>query len=166
MEAEEIKSSRGKTVLFLLIGLAFLSILVVVPSETAVERFNSWFAGAFFGLCSVVFAFLLIRPHRLLLAPSGFTVTGGFVRSPKQVLWHDVNPFFVLRLGRAGKMIGYNFAPGAHKDSTLIRMNRFLGAEGALPQGWPGSPDRMVERINAYRALALAQDTNFESGAI
>lgn len=166
MEVEEIKSSRGKTVLFLLISLAFVSISVAIPSETAVESYNSWFAGAFFGLCSVVFAFLLIRPQRLLLAPTGFTVTGGLVRSPKQVLWHDVNPLFVFRLGRGGKMIGYNFAPGARKDSTLIRVNRFVGAEGALPQGWPGSPDRMVERINAYRALALAQDTNFESGAI
>ncbi|WP_406853021.1 hypothetical protein WEU32_04430 [Brevundimonas sp. BH3] len=165
MEAEEIKSSRGKSVLLLVSSLAFLSISVAMPSETAVESFNSWFAVAFSGLCSVVFAFLLIRPHRLLLAPSGFTVTGGFVRSPKQVLWHDVNPFFVFRLGRAGKVIGYNFAPGS-KDTTLIRMNRFVGAEGALPQGWPGSPDRMVERINAYRALALAQDTNFESGAL
>lgn len=166
MEVEEIKSSRGKTVLVLLISLAFVSISVAIPSEAASESYKSWLAGAFFGLCSVVFAFLLVRPQRLLLTPTGFTVAGGLVRSPKQILWRDVSPLFVYRLARGGKMIGYNFAPGARKDSTLIRVNRFAGAEGALPKGWPGSPERMVERINAYRAQALAQDTNSESGAV
>lgn len=163
MEVEEIKSSRGKTVFFLLISLAFVAIAVAIPSEDVAESYKYWLAGAFFGLCSVVFAWLLIRPQRLLLAPTGFTVAGGFVRSPKHVLWRDVNPFFVYRLSRGGKMIGYNFAPGARTDSTLIRVNRLVGAEGALPKGWPGSPELMVERINAYRARALAEALN--SGA-
>ena len=165
MEVEEIKSSRGKTVLFLLISLAFVATSVTIPSEDAAENYKSWFAGAFFGVCSVVFAWLLIRPQRLLLAPTGFTFAGGLVRSPKHVLWRDVNPFFVNRLKMGGKMIGYNFAPGARRDSTLIRVNRFAGNDGVLPKGWPESPELMVERINAYRARALAEDPNSGAGA-
>lgn len=166
MEVEEIKSSRGKTLLFLLMSLAFVSVFVAIPSESPSEGYKSWLGGAFFGLCSVVFAFLLIRPQRLLLAPTGFTVAGGLIRSPKQILWRDVSPLFVYHLAKGGKMIGYNFTPGARKESTVTRVNRFVGAEGALPKGWPGSPERMVERINAYRAQALAEAPNSEAGVV
>ena len=162
MDVEEIKSSRGKTLLFLLISLGFVAIFVVIPSDDAAESYWSWFGGAFFGLGTVVFAWLLVRPQRLVLAPTGFTVAGGLVRSPKQILWREVNPLFVYRIPRVGKMIGYNFAPGARKDSALIRINRLAGAEGALPKGWPGSPERLVERINAYRARALAEGRSVE----
>lgn len=158
MEVEEIKSSRRKAVLYLLGSLAFTAISIALSSEAAAESYTLWLGGVFFGLCSVVFAFLLVRPQRLLLAPTGFTVAGGLVRTPTQVLWRDVTPFFVYRLPRGGKMIGYNFAPGARKVSPLIRVNRLAGAEGALPKVWPGSPERMVERINAYREQALAKD--------
>jgi hypothetical protein len=164
MKVEEIKSSRGKTTLLLLISLVFVAVSAVIPSESDAERYKSWLGGGFFGLCSVVFTFLLIRPQRLLLAPTGFTVAGGLVRSPKQVLWRDVTPFFVYRLARGGSTIGFNFVPGARKNSTLIRVNRLVGAEGALPKGWPESPERMVERLNAYRAQALAEDPNPSSG--
>jgi hypothetical protein len=165
MEVEEIKSSRGKAALYLLISLAFVTISVATPSESAAERYMLWLGGAFFGLCSVVLASLLIRPQRLLLAPMGFTVAGGLVGAAKQVLWRDVSPLFVVRSAMGVKMIGFNFAPGAREDSTLIRVNRFVGAEGALPKGWPISPERMVERINAYRAQALAEIPASGAGA-
>lgn len=67
MDVEEIKSSRGKTVLFLLISLAFVAISVAIPSEDAADSYKSWLGGGVFGLCSVVFAWLLIRPQRLSL---------------------------------------------------------------------------------------------------
>ncbi|MEW5686254.1 MAG: hypothetical protein AB1942_15165 [Pseudomonadota bacterium] len=162
MEVEEIKSSRAKTVLFLLISLGFVAICVAIASDGAAESYKSWFGGAFFGLCTVVFAWLLFRPQRLVLAPTGFMVAGGLIRSPKQILWREVSPLFVYRIPRGGKAIGYNFAPGARKDSALIRVNRLMGAEGGLPNGWPGSPERMVERINAYRARALAEGRSVE----
>ncbi|MNY33539.1 hypothetical protein D3C86_1678220 [compost metagenome] len=162
---EEITSSRGKTARFLLISLVFVAVSIAIPNDAPGERYKLWLAGAFFGLCSVVFAFLLIRPQRLLLTPTGFTVAGGLVWSPKQILWRDVDPFFVYRLVRGGKMIGYNFTPGSRKDSALFHVNRFVGAEGGLPMDWPGSPEQMVELINVYRAQALAQDTISKAGA-
>ncbi|MNF09851.1 hypothetical protein D3C80_2106200 [compost metagenome] len=76
------------------------------------------------------------------------------------MLWREVDPFFEYRLPRGGTLIGYNFAPSARKASALIRVNRFLGAEAALPKGWPGSSEEMVERLNAYRAKALAKDSD------
>ena len=158
MEVEEIKSSRGKTVFFLMISMALASIFVMNPSETAADSYNSFLGVAFFGLGSVIFVFLLIHPQRLLLSPTGFQVSGGLIRSPKHVLWHEVGPFFVYY-----GMVGYDFVPGARQDSALIRLNRLLGAEAALPKGWPESAERMVERLNAFRDKALAQDAG--SGA-
>lgn len=165
MEKEEIIASRWKTAILFLISLAFVAMSVAIPSE-ADEIYASMFAGAFFGLGSVVFGWQLIRPQRLSLSPTGFTVSGGLIRSPKPVLWRDVSPFFVVSLRRGGRMIGYNFMPGARRESTLVRMNRLVGAEAALPGGWPGSPEQMVERINAYRAKALAEVSMPSSGAV
>ena len=163
MESEEIKSSRGKTVLFLLINLAFALLSVAIPVEAAGDRYKFWLVGTFFGLGSVVCAYLLIRPQRLLLSPTGFTLSGGLVRSPKHWTWREVGPFFVYQLQEGGTMVGFNFAQGARQDSTLVRVSEFLGAEGALPGGWQESTERMVERLNAFRDKALAQDA--EAGA-
>lgn len=158
MDVEEIKSSRGKTVLGLLVSLTFVAIFVAIPSEPAADSHKAWLGGGFFGLCSVVFACLLIRPQRLSLTPTGFTVSGGLIRSPKHVLWRDVDSFFEYRLPRGGTMVGYRFVPGARSDSALIRVSRSLGAEAALPKGSPESTEQLVERLNAYRARALAQE--------
>jgi len=104
----------------------------------------------------LVFCWLLIRPQRLTLNPEGFTVSGGLVRSPKKIAWHSIEPFFVYRLPRGGKMIGFNFQPEGAPDRTLLmKLNGRLGAEGSLPKLWPGSPDQVVEELNAYRKQAL-----------
>jgi len=75
--------------------------------------------------------------------------------SPKTTRWSEIEEFFVYRLPKGGKMIGFNYRPGASPHSTLSKINRRFGAEGALLNLWPGSPEAMAEELNEYRALAL-----------
>lgn len=151
-----IEASRLKLWLYLALSLIFVAggVLMVQDPSTGLK---GWLVLAFFGLGVAVFVVLLVRPQVLELDPKGFTLRGGFIRSPKTVLWRDVESIFVYKLPRGGKMIGYNLVPGIRKDTALARMARSFGADGALPKGWAGSPEKMAEDLNAYRLWALGQ---------
>jgi hypothetical protein len=156
VEARTITGSRAKTALYLLISIIFVAVgamLLRGPSASAM----AWLCVAFFGLGVLLFAWLLIRPQTLDLDSEGFTLGGGMVRSPKKVLWREVEGFHVYRLPRGGKMIGYSYAPGPKKESAAVAFARDLGAESALPRGWPQSPEKMVDLLNAYRLRALGR---------
>ena len=158
LETREIAGSRQKTVVALVGSLAFVAIALLLPSSAGESNDWRWLGGGFFGLGAVVFAWLLVRPQRLILDPDGFTVAGGLVRSPKKILWHNIGPFFLYQLPRGGKMIAYNFRPECEPDqSLLMKLNKRLGAEGSLPRLWTGSQDRLVEELNAYREQALQE---------
>jgi hypothetical protein len=116
-----------------------------------------WFGIAFFGLCALVSARLIVRPQVLLLDGEGFTLDGGLVRSARKIGWRDIEGFFVYRLPKGGKTIGYNYEPAAGKDSLLIQINRAFGSDGALPKAWSGSPESMADELNDYRLQALAR---------
>ncbi|MBO9709282.1 MAG: hypothetical protein J7521_13830 [Caulobacter sp.] len=149
-----IQASRVKACLYLAGSLAFVAIGVLMVQDPA-TGLKGWLALGFFALCAACFIVMLVRPQTLELDIQGFTVRGGFIRSPKTVLWRDVETFFVYRLPKGGKMIGYNLVPAARNQTALGRMARSFGADGALPKGWPGSPDAMVEDLKAYRQWAL-----------
>ncbi len=151
----EFSLSRWKTVPYLGVNLAFVVgalFLLQHPDEGA---WKLLFGLGLFGLCSVMLVWLLIRPYRLLLDREGFTLAGGFIRLPKKIPWREVDGFFVYRGPRGGKRIGYNYLPGALKDSGLARFGRVLGADGALPKGWRLSPEKMVAELDAYRRQAV-----------
>ncbi|QEL23530.1 hypothetical protein FQV39_13775 [Bosea sp. F3-2] len=116
-----------------------------------------WACVAFFGLGVVVFLWLLIRPQVLILDAGGFTVDGGLVRTPRYVAWRDVQGFCVFSAGRGGKMVGYNFEPHAKQKSLLTRINRSLGADAGLPQGWQISAEQLAAVLNDYRLQALGR---------
>ncbi len=149
-----IESSRLKASLSLLGSLVFVAIGVMMVRDPLVST-KGWLALVFFGVCAAAFAVLLFRPQVLILDKDGFMISGGFVRSPKKVLWRDVEGFFVYRLPRGGKMIGYNLQPAARKQTALSKIARSFGADGALPKGWPGSAEKMADELNAYRLWAL-----------
>ena len=152
--------SRWKMTLYLAGSLAFVAIALFFlqhPSEMRHPNegaWKMWLCLVFFSPCALVFAWLLIRPPRLLLDRQGFTLVGGLIRSPKTIPWRDVEAFFVYRLPRGGKMIGYNYRPGVREVTALARVGRAFGADGALPKGWTLSPEKMVDELNAYRAWA------------
>lgn len=148
-----IEASRLKMSLYLAGSLVFFVIAVWMVTQPSTD-WKGWLALGFVTLCVASFTWMLVRPQVLELDAKGFTLSGGFVRSPKTVLWRDVEKFVVYRLPRGGKMIGYMLEPAARKDTALSRMARGFGADGALPKGWPGSPEKMVEDLNAYRLWA------------
>jgi hypothetical protein len=115
---------------------------------------KTWLGVIFFGLGVLVFSWLLIRPQRLSLDAEGFTVAGGMIRTPWKIRWQDVSEFLVIQLPRGGKMVGFNYVPGARKTSALSRVARMSGADGGLPKSWPGSVEDMVDELNDYRIRA------------
>lgn len=171
MGATEISVSRWKIALYLAISLGFVAIALLMVQHPDEEVWKAQLGLGFFGLCSLIFAWLLIRPQRLVLDSQGFTLEGGLVRNPKKVYWRDIDEFLVYRLPRAGKMIGYNYKPGVRQDSALARITRKFGADAALPKGWPMSPEKMVAELNTWRlqaagvAGARPQTSGFSPGA-
>ena len=155
--SSEIVGSRWKAALYLTASLAFAAGGLLMLNDPEESRTAAMLCLVFFGLGALVFLLMLIRPQRLALDGQGFTLSGGLVRSPKLVRWRDIEPFFVYRLPRAGKMIGYNFRPGVKPDTAMRAIARRLGADAALPKGWPMSPDAMVEHLNAFRAQVLGE---------
>ncbi|MGX9145309.1 hypothetical protein [Mesorhizobium sp. 128a] len=153
-----ISASRGKTLLLLSVSLFFvLACAFLIHVSEDGDTAGLWWCVAFFGLGVLVFAWQLARPQILVLNGQGFSLGGGLVRSPKLVLWKDIEGFFVVhRRRRVGDMIGYNFAPGVKKSSVMRSVTKSLGAEAALPQGWTLSPEEMVALLNEYRRRAMA----------
>jgi hypothetical protein len=155
--SSEIVGARWKAALYLIASLAFAVGGALMLNDPDESRAAAMLCLMVFGIGAVVFLVLLLRPQRLVLNSEGFEVSGGLVGTPKLVRWRDIEPLFVYRLPRAGKMIGYNFRPGVKPESTMGRIARRFGADAALPKGWPMSPDAMVEHLNAVRAQALGE---------
>src|SRR5438270_646838 len=156
LETKEIVQSRVKTTIALLGSSAFVAIAALLPRQAGESNDWRWWCGALFGLGVLVFSWLLIRPQRLTLDQEGFSVSGGLARSPKKIPWRNIEPFFLYQLPRGGKMIAFNFKPGAEVHRTLLmKLNAKLGADGSLPRLWPGSPHNLVDELNAYRERAI-----------
>ena len=155
MPSTMIRASRRKTAAYLALCTAFAAVALVLLWEG--ERdWRAWLTLVLFALGACIFVWSLIRPHQLLLDEAGFELSGGFIRTPRRVPWGHVERFFVYRLPRGGKMIGYNLVPEVRARSALAPLNRSFGADAALPKTWPGSPERIVEQLNDYRIRALA----------
>jgi hypothetical protein len=145
-----------KTILFLAMSMGFVLMAGgVIALEGTSARFGVWLGVIFFGLCTAVFTLLLFRPIIIDLDIDGFTVSGGLNRNAKLIRWRDVEGFFVFRLPRGGKMVGYNYKAGASNRPKMAKINRFLGAEAALPKGFVLSAEKLAETMNDYRAKAL-----------
>ncbi len=155
MQPTEISVARWKIGLYLAGSLALAGMALVAVLHPDGEAWKAQLGLLFFGLCVAVFSLLMVRPQRLLMDRQGFTVVGGLVLTPKTIAWGDIEPFFVYRMPRGGKMIGYNYRPGVRQETIMTRLGRALAADGSLPKGWPKSQEKMVEELNAYREQAL-----------
>jgi hypothetical protein len=156
MEPLTITGSRISAAVYLAIALAFVALGVWVVSHPSQikDLLFGWLDIILFGLGVAVFAWLLVRPQVLYLNSEGFSLRGGVVRAPQLTRWGDVQSFYAFRLPRGGMMIGFNYAEG--RRPKLAVLARLAGAEGALPKGWPKSPDAMAAILNDYRERALA----------
>jgi hypothetical protein len=115
-----------------------------------------WLVLLFFGLVATLHAIRLVRPRALELDAQGFTL-GVLLNGPaRKMLWRDIDRFFVYRPPESRrKMIGYRIAPASRQDSGLEAEADGFEADAALLHEWPGSPEKMVETLNAYRRWAL-----------
>jgi hypothetical protein len=93
LRTKEIRSSRKKMLLYLAGRLGFVTSGAFLIRDSCENNLPLWASLAFFALCSVVFVWLLIRPPRLIVDGTGFLVAGGFVSSPKKVLWREIDGF-------------------------------------------------------------------------
>ncbi|MDB5724204.1 MAG: hypothetical protein JWQ16_958 [Novosphingobium sp.] len=150
--SKKYTSSRAKTVAYLFVSLAFVAIAIFLADTRSQSNDWRYWCGSLFGVGTVVFVWLLARPQILALDAEGFTLSGGLMRTPKMTRWDEVDRFFVYRLPRGGKMVGFNFTPGSRPSTPLMDLNRRLGAEGALPKLWSGSPEALVDELNSYRS--------------
>lgn len=153
----EISSSRWKTSLFLGGSVAVAAFLLFELQTPDADPPMLKFGLAFASLCAFVFAWVLVRPQRLLLDDEGFTLVGGGVRSPTKVRWHEIEGFFVHRVNGRVKTIGYNYKSGVRAASLWRDLSRRLGADGVLDGQWPRSTEEMVEYLNAFRTEAVAK---------
>ncbi|PWB90922.1 hypothetical protein C5688_08650 [Methylocystis sp. MitZ-2018] len=116
-----------------------------------------WLGIGFFGFGICVNLVLLARPHSLLLDSEGFTLAGGLIRTPQKIAWRDIERFFVHRLDSPSpSFVGYDFAAGHEPKHWLLKISRANGADGMLPGLWTLPAPDLVERLNAYRARAMA----------
>jgi hypothetical protein len=152
-----VPTSRLKVGAYLAISLLFVSIGALPPGEAG-RSVELLAALGFFGLCAVVFAWLLLRPHRLVLDAEGFAVTGGFPWARRRVAWRDVARFFPWGSGRGGRMVGYEFVEAARPKTWIVAVNRGLGADATLPGPLRGSIDDLVDELNARRAHAVGAE--------
>jgi hypothetical protein len=149
---ERYTGSRLKAGFFLLLSLAFVSIPFLIGAEP--KHWQLWAGSLFFAVCAVAFVVALARPQVLLLDPEGFALGGGFAGPGRKVRWDDVEAFFPLKLPRGGRIVGYTYREGRAPATMQARVNRSLGADGALPAGWSVPPQVMAERLNDYRRRA------------
>lgn len=152
---EVYRTARWKNLLLLAFSLMFVAIgpLMLRDAKETSDVIAAWFCMGFFGLGAVVFVLLLMRPMTLTLDPAGFVVEGG-LRPGKKVVWTDVSEFFLFKLPKGGKMIGYNYAQGRAPQSVLLKASRFVGADAGLPGMWNISKADLVDRLNDYRQRA------------
>lgn len=151
-----IKASRFKASLQLVMSLVFVAVglMMVRINPVGLIGLAGWLVLLFFGPSAAILVVLLVRRRSLELDAKGFTLRGGLIRLPRKVLWRDIEPFFLYRLPKGGKMIGYKFVPASRKEMALERADS-LEADDAMIDEWPRSPEKMVEDLNAYRHWAL-----------
>jgi hypothetical protein len=152
-----IKASCFKASLQLVMSLVLVAVGVMMVRIDPVGLMGlvGWPILLFSGLSAAIFVVLLLRRRSLELDARGFMLRGGLIRFPRKVLWRDIEPFFLYRLPKGGKMIGYKFVPASRKEMGLERAADSLEADDTMIDEWRRSPEQMVEDLNAYRHWAL-----------
>lgn len=153
-----IRASRLKLAPELVKSLVIMAVgvLMIRINPAGLLGLAGWLVLLFFGLGATLYVIRLVRPRALELDAQGFTFGTLFNRSPRKMLWREIDRFFVYRPPDSrSKMIGYRIAPASRQDLGLEAEADDFEADAALLDEWPGSPEKMVETLNAYRRWAL-----------
>ena len=153
---ERYVTSARKVSFMLLLGCALIAGLYFVT------RAAGLFAIVFLAIPLLRLLWLLIRPYNLLLDGEGFTLSGGTCLKPQKTAWRDVERFFIRGsvVLPGPKSVAWGCVAGRSPKRWAF-MSQFLApegelADGALPDLWTLSAPELEQRLNAYRARALA----------
>lgn len=143
-----LRPSRGKALLMLVIGVAFMASGVFMVRE---GRAWGWFVLIFFGLCTLIFITLLLpNAAYLRLSPEGFEIRSVF-RSFRNK-WSDVASFHAGRVG-LNPMVMIRFAPSYAPGRKARAVSAALtGGEGGLPDTYGRSAKDLAALLNEWRA--------------
>lgn len=156
MKVIKLSTPRWRIALYLAFSLLPCTIGLIPRDRSDPDAWQLELALIFFGLCSALFAWLLVSPGRLLLDAEGFTVKGGFGLIPWKVRWRDVGAFVPFEYPGGRRVVGFRYAPGKAHPSRR-RFTRWAGADEVLPI-WGRSPEKIIDQLDAYRAQALAAE--------
>ncbi len=157
MHRNEFRYSRKATLLCLFFSVALSAIsLIAFEHPVGAIRAPVWLPVLFI-FSAVAFAWLIIRPRRLVLDDQGFSIAGGFAWRPTSFRWQDVSEFYLRRLGRGSEAIGFRLKATPRDQTRFADSPLPPPGEVYLPQGWDQPPEIMVQELNRLRARAVHQ---------
>jgi len=168
-----LRSSRGKGVFLLSVGLLFVALGFLLGIGTigfpgwlgVLARIIGWFALVFFGLVVPVALFqLLTNRSYLLLRPDGFQMYG--IRKSRLIPWSEVGTFTAYspptlmfawlpkRINSLGpKMVLFDYRPDVELFRRMRAVNRTLtGHDAGLADTYGLKADELATLMNDWRS--------------
>jgi hypothetical protein len=154
-----IRSSRSTSFVMLIIGIVFVAASVLLLKSPNQNPALGWLGIAFFGLGVPVFAWRLIRPDTLIVAPDG--ITWRYAVRTNHWPWSDVQSFRPYSPGgrTISKYLGFDFTDSYYAQNRLLRsehthrriVKTISGVEGSLGGGWELSAADLADLLNKAR---------------
>ena len=149
-----IRSSQKYSALLLLIAIVFVASFVFMLRDPTINRGTAYFGLVFFGLGIPLFAWRLIRPDVMTLAPDGITRRSTF--RAIHWTWGDVQAFRAYKptSKNVSKHLGFDFTDSyyAKGGRDLRAVKAITGVEGSLGGGWEMNATDLADLLNTARA--------------
>lgn len=146
-----ILQSRRQTLRIAGLGVVMVSasILTALSDRSLTVRAVGGGGVLFFGLGLLVFVVQLVRPGRLTLDAVCITQTS--LGRTTRLLWSEVGHFRVWSTSRTA-VVAFDDLRPLQGRSTLRRISRSLGADGALVGGWTMPAGQLAALLNTMQA--------------
>jgi hypothetical protein len=152
-----VSSSRWISALMLLIATGFVAIGAFMLRDPKEPAWIAYAVMGFFGLGVPLFAWRLVRPDRLRLAPDG--ITWRSVLRTSHFKWDEVKNFRAYSPGTESKHLGFDFTDSYHGQGSRFRQTArtMTGVEGSFGGGWELGAAELADLLNKARARWVAR---------
>jgi hypothetical protein len=148
-----VRSSRSTSFVMLIISIVFVAAGVLILKEPSQNPAVGYLGIAFFGLGIPVFAWRLIRPDILIVAPEGITWRSALRTSHWQ--WSDVESFrpYSPADQTISKHLGFDFTDSYCAQNRQLRhtVKAIAGVDGSLGGGWELGAVDLADLLNKAR---------------